>query len=314
MARIRTIKPDVAQSEALANIPRAALYTWVSLWPHCDDHGYHLANPRLIWAAIYPLRSDTSPDDVAADLELLEQTDRICRFTGCDGKEYLHVLGWEEHQRLDNAGKSRTAQCPRHHPDRPCPLHAANCPGAAGGDSRPTRGDSRRTAASRGSDLGTRTTDLGPRTVPSAPNGASALTPGATQTVQDHGPVAGSTRAGPILGEVVAPLTAADLVGAYVDTSTAIGVAPIPRDKARVGRDCKELLAAGKAPELIAAALARMVAKGRPVAALVGLVGEVERERAGYPVPNPRAPARGDLEAITARLRGRDSREDCGER
>lgn len=138
-----------------------------------------------------------------------------------------------------------------------------------------------------------------PETVHVGPAGppSLALTPGVlSRTVQDQEPEASSTQAkpesqngrNPIRGEIVQGVTAGQLVGEFVLACTEIGVEPIPRDKARIGKDCKELLAAGKAAELISAAIARLVARGRPVSALIGIVGEIERERAGHPVSNGR--------------------------
>ena len=311
MSRIRTSKPDIAQSEALAEIPRAALYTWVSLWPQCDDYGHHLADPRLVWAALYPLRTDTTAEDVAADLQILEDGAKICRYIGCDGKAYLHVLGWAEHQRIDNASKTRIPPCSFHQAERECPLHTEGC----GGSQRlgAVRGDSRRLAATRGLEGRPRTVDLGPRTVLVAPTGATTLPEVIPQALQDHEVGAGSTQGpevrvkrGPIRGEIVRGPTAGDLVGAFVDACAGIGVEPIPRDKARVGRDCKELLAAGKSPELISAALERMVNRSRPVSALIGLVGEIERERAGHPLSRAAQNGKGDLVEITEKLRRQD--------
>ena len=152
-----------------------------------------------------------------------------------------------------------------------------------------------------------------PRTVLVAPTGATTLPEVIPQALQDHEVGAGSTQGpgvrvkrGPIRGEIVRGPTAGDLVGAFVDACARIGVEPIPRDKARVGRDCKELLAAGKSPELISAALERMVNRSRPVSALIGLVGEIERERAGHPLSRAAQNGKGDLVEITEKLRRHD--------
>ncbi len=195
--RIRSLKPEMAQSEALAEIPRETLFTWVMLWPQCDDYGHHLADPRLVWAALYPLRTDTTPADVAADLEVLEDHAKICRYVGCDGKAYLHILGWTEHQRIDNAGRSKVPPCSFHEADRECPTHAAGCPGSR--RLAATRGDSR--LGPRTTDLGPRTTDLGPehglRTVLATSSEVAVRSPGVVcpQAPQDHEPGLGGTQA-----------------------------------------------------------------------------------------------------------------------
>lgn len=278
MSRIRTLKPDMAESEVLAGIPREALFTWVMLWPHCDDFGHHRADPRLVLAAIYPLRDDVDARTVEADLDRLEEAGRICRYVGCDGKAYLHITGWDEHQRVDNASKVWLPLCSKHEADRECRQHGAACGGST--EFAATRRDSPRLAA-RASDLdGPRKTDLGRRkTILAAPDGAalpvSTSTEVTVQAVVDAKPR-------PVRGEIVAISGVPQLVGEFVDRCSELGIEPIPRDKARVGKDCKELLAAGKAPDLISEAIGRMVQRGRPVSALVPLVAEVERERAGH--------------------------------
>ena len=303
----------MAESEALAQIPRETILTWVMLWPQCDDFGHHRADPRLVWAAIYPLRNDVDSGTVARDLEVLEDGGLICRYTGCDGKTYLHVVGWTEHQRVDNASKVWLPLCSEHEKDRECRQHGAACGGST--EFAATRGDSR---------LGRRKTEDGRRkTVHVEPNGSPSLTLSSgvnPQAVQDQEPEATSTQAkpeakngrNPIRGEIVQGATAGQLVGEFVDACTEIGVEPIPRDKARIGKDCKELLAAGKAAELISAAIARLVSRGRPVSALIGIVGEIERERAGHPVSNGRVNTTGGsarleraVEAVKAERRQR---------
>ena len=82
-----------------------------------------------------------------------------------------------------------------------------------------------------------------------------------------------------VLGEVVG---APDYVAAYVRASADLGVVPIPASKARIGKAAKELAAAGKAPDLILAAIDRLVTSNRPPTALPYLVADLERERAGH--------------------------------
>jgi hypothetical protein len=94
----------------------------------------------------------------------------------------------------------------------------------------------------------------------------------------------------PAVGAV--EITAADFVAEFSDKSAAVGIKPIPSDCGRVGKASKELLAARKAPELISAAIGRMVDRNRPPNSLPYLVAEIERERAGHAV-NGSKPTKG---------------------
>lgn len=69
----------------------------------------------------------------------------------------------------------------------------------------------------------------------------------------------------------------------YVDECRAAGAEPVPRDKARIGREARELLEAGKPDELIAEAVRQMAHNGKTPGALVRVVGDLERARAGRP-------------------------------
>lgn len=86
-------------------------------------------------------------------------------------------------------------------------------------------------------------------------------------------------RSSTVVGELV---PAPDYVAAFVDSSQALGVSPIPATKARVGKAAKELAAAGKRPELIVTAIERLVATNKAPTALPYLVADLEREEAGH--------------------------------
>jgi hypothetical protein len=126
MARIRTIKPDVCTSESLARLDPAACWTWACLWTQCDDQGRHRSDGRLLKAALYPLRDDMSIKRIAEQIDALEVEQKLCRYVGCDGKAYLHILGWE-HQKIDRPTVSRIPPCPKHEPGAACFLHSGPC-------------------------------------------------------------------------------------------------------------------------------------------------------------------------------------------
>lgn len=170
MARIRSIKPEITESETLAELPLEVCWTFACLWPHCDDRGRRKAQPRLVKSDLYPMRDDVTVDDVTEHLLLLAEADVICLYTGCDGKPYLHVVNWDEHQKVDRPSKSRIPPCRDHEPEGDCARHDGDCESLPLSLAEPS--PSPREDASTGSrtmDLVPRTVDLGPQTVDLAP-------------------------------------------------------------------------------------------------------------------------------------------------
>jgi hypothetical protein len=104
MARIRTIKPDFFVSDTVSALPLRARLTWIGLWTHCDDHGRCRDNTKLIKAAVWPL-DDVSIRDIEIDLNTLADRGLIYRYV-VDGKNYLAVTSWAEHQKVDRPSKS----------------------------------------------------------------------------------------------------------------------------------------------------------------------------------------------------------------
>lgn len=111
MARIRTIKPDFFTSDTVTALPLRARLTWVGLWTHCDDYGRCRDNVKLVKAAVWPL-DDVSLRDIADDLTALERARVLFRYVGADGKAYIQVTNWSEHQKVDRPSKS-TIPAPR---------------------------------------------------------------------------------------------------------------------------------------------------------------------------------------------------------
>lgn len=105
MPRIRTIKPSFFQSEDVSALPLRARLTWIGLWTHCDDHGRTEDNARLIKARIWPL-DDVNLRDIEDDLITLAAHGRIVRYD-VDGRRYLEIVNWSEHQSINRPSKSR---------------------------------------------------------------------------------------------------------------------------------------------------------------------------------------------------------------
>lgn len=114
MARIRTIKPEAFQSESLSRVSVSAERTFYGLTTQVDDRSRIIHKPVQINATLWAYRPEHTPDDLAQELEQLAGEGLVCIYVGCDGREYLHLPTWDEHQRIDRPSRSRLPLCPIH--------------------------------------------------------------------------------------------------------------------------------------------------------------------------------------------------------
>lgn len=138
MARIRTIKPEAFTSESLAEVSVTAERTFFGLLTQADDHGRFRDNAAIIAGLLWPLRADHTPVDVEGDLQQLAAAGLLCRYTGCDGRHYLHVVTWFEHQKIDKPSQSRIPACPHHHDKERCGACKGTCVAHAVAEEPPT--------------------------------------------------------------------------------------------------------------------------------------------------------------------------------
>jgi hypothetical protein len=102
--RIRTLKPEILDDEKVAPLSDTAFRLFTSLVILADDHGNARADVRWLQGQIWWAHGE-SPNVLLALVEL-------CRGSLIDvyavrGGTYVHLRGWEKHQRIDNAGKNR---------------------------------------------------------------------------------------------------------------------------------------------------------------------------------------------------------------
>ncbi|MGW5527947.1 hypothetical protein [Streptomyces xanthochromogenes] len=119
MARIRTIKPEAFISESLAEVSIAAERTFFGLLTQADDHGRFRDQAAVIAGALWALRPEHGPLAVEDDLTQLAGARLICRYEGEDGRNYLHIVTWARHQKINRPGGSRFPACPHHEGGRP---------------------------------------------------------------------------------------------------------------------------------------------------------------------------------------------------
>lgn len=120
MARIRTIKPEAFESEDLAGVDVTAVLTFFGLLTQADDSGRFRDHPAIIAGRLWALRPEHTPAHVAHDLEQLAAAGLVCRYTGCDGKSWLHIVTWDRHQKINRASESRLPRCPTHQTAKAC--------------------------------------------------------------------------------------------------------------------------------------------------------------------------------------------------
>jgi hypothetical protein len=113
MARIRSVSPGLRTSETAAQWDREARYAWVLLWGYLDDYGRGVDNARVIAADCFPLDDDVTPQLMAHWMDLYEAGGSICRYE-FEGKRYLHVLNWSDHQKPQHPSKVRIVPCEQH--------------------------------------------------------------------------------------------------------------------------------------------------------------------------------------------------------
>ncbi len=135
MARIRSLKPEAFQSETLSEVSVHAERTFYGLSTQVDDRGRIADKPVVLNAALWAVRNERLPEgtrphtakDFEDELDALSSTSDgglVCRYVGCDGRRYLHLVTWDDHQKIDRASKSRVPRCPRHQLGDECGKHA----------------------------------------------------------------------------------------------------------------------------------------------------------------------------------------------
>jgi hypothetical protein len=101
VARIRTIKPELASSVKLARVTIPARFTFVLLISQSDDDGLQLGNPRQLLGALYPHDADLTAAMLEGWLRELATVGAIRRMQTPAGAAIIAIPGWTEHQNID---------------------------------------------------------------------------------------------------------------------------------------------------------------------------------------------------------------------
>lgn len=106
MARIRSLKPDFFKSATIARLSYRARLTFEGLWCLADDQGRLVADHRVIAGELWPQEDDVTWREVTEDVDALLALGLLRDYT-VDGKVYLEVNSWTEHQKISKPTKSK---------------------------------------------------------------------------------------------------------------------------------------------------------------------------------------------------------------
>jgi hypothetical protein len=136
MPRIRSVKPEIHQDEAVGELTDSAFRLFIGLITLADDYGRLKGGRGLLNSQIWPY-APKPLDEVDALLDELASAGLIQRYE-VDGKPFVCLPSWSEHQRISNAGKSRIPE-PEKDTRGNSPRDSASL-----GDSRLDQGEERR--------------------------------------------------------------------------------------------------------------------------------------------------------------------------
>lgn len=104
MARIRTLKPTIWDSEQLAEVSVNARLLFVGLITQADDEGRLKGSAKLIKSQVFPYDDFTS-GDIAEWLQELSGEGLIHWFE-VNGKQFVELPTWRKHQRVSHPTES----------------------------------------------------------------------------------------------------------------------------------------------------------------------------------------------------------------
>lgn len=105
MARIRSIKPELPQSESMGKISREARLLFIQMWTLADDEGRLRGNSRMLASLLFPYDDDAPALIDGWIFELIEEHCIIVYEVG--NATYVQICNWLIHQKIDKPSKSK---------------------------------------------------------------------------------------------------------------------------------------------------------------------------------------------------------------
>lgn len=105
MGRIRTIKPSFFEHQELSLLPAEVHILAAGLLCYADDDGYFLAHPKLVQAAVFPIRELSG--EIPEMLGRLQEIGYIRLGKNPSGKLYGQVINFSSHQKVSHPTPSK---------------------------------------------------------------------------------------------------------------------------------------------------------------------------------------------------------------
>ena len=97
----RIIKESIARSEKISGLTDFQFRLWVHLITYVDDFGRGDARAAIIKGACFPFRERLANKDIEKGIAELADAGCVGLYK-VDGKPYLYLPNWDEHQRVRN--------------------------------------------------------------------------------------------------------------------------------------------------------------------------------------------------------------------
>jgi hypothetical protein len=108
--RIRSIKPEFWRSDDIAALALPDRLLFIGLWSYVDDSGVGVDKLPHICADLFAADLERDPTEVygrvRGGLQNLAERHLIVRYVE-DGKSYLYITNWKNHQRIDKPSRAR---------------------------------------------------------------------------------------------------------------------------------------------------------------------------------------------------------------
>ena len=104
MARIRSIKPEIVEDEALGACSLGAQLLFDRLILHADDYGNQTGSPTMLSRALFPHSEEVNGALVRGWLDELEAGELVARYT-VRRQSFVHLRSWVKNQRVEHPGK-----------------------------------------------------------------------------------------------------------------------------------------------------------------------------------------------------------------